>query len=50
MKHAGARGIRWTEGFLMRQDLTEILVYFNGEDNGDGDEIPEMDTDLIFEG
>ena len=50
MKDAGALGIRWTEGFLIRQDLTEIAVYSHGEDSGDVDEIPEMDIDLIFEG
>mgnify|MGYP006964539277 CR=1 FL=1 len=31
----------------MPQELTEIVAYSHGEDNGDDDEIPEMD--LIFE-
>ena len=36
----------------MPQEPTEIVVYSHGEDNGDDDEIPEMDkknVDLIFE-
>ena len=35
----------------MPQEPTEIVVYSHGEDNGDDDEIPEMDNnvELIFE-
>ena len=41
--------IRWTEEYVIPQEPTEIVVYSHGEDNGDDDEIPEMDIDLIFE-
>ena len=46
MNDAGALEIRWTEGYLMPQESTEIVVYFHGEVNGDDDEIPEMDNKI----
>ena len=51
MNDASGLQIRWTEGYLVPQELTEIVVNAHGEDNGDDDEIPEMDNnvDLIFE-
>ena len=51
MNDASGLQIRWTEGYLMPQEPTEIVVYSHGEDNGDDDEIAEMDNnvDLIFE-
>ena len=51
MNDASGLEVRWTEGYLMPQEPTEIVVYSHGEDNGDDDEIPEMDNnvDLIFE-
>ena len=51
MNDASGLQIRWTEGYLMSQEPTEIVVYSHGEYNGDDDEIPEMDNnvDLIFE-
>ena len=51
MNDASGLEIRWAEGYLMPQEPTEIVVNSHGEDNGDDDEIPEMDNnvDLIFE-
>ena len=43
---AGALEIRWTVGYLVPQEPTEIAVYSHGEVIGDDDEIPEMDNKI----